>query len=179
MRGDKLRVIDSACYSIGRSDAAVIRVDCRATAMIDRALTLDLLPGELAVCRLEPGETVPSWAWIGAVVSVTRTTGELSVVCDAAAVPGDVTHTAGWRALRVRGPLDFDLVGILAGLSRTLAEAEVPIFAISTHDTDLVLVRQGQLERALRALDGAGHSIGNQDSSGVGTGGGGHAGSGG
>ncbi len=104
-------------------------------------LTLDLLDDELAVCRLPIGAPVPNWAWSGELTSITCTDDEMSVVCAAEPVPGDVTHTAGWRAFKVRGPLDFGLVGILAGISGALADAGVSIFAISTYDTDYILVR--------------------------------------
>jgi len=65
----------------------------------------------------------------------------------------------GWRALELRGPLDFDLVGILADLSATLADAGVSIFAISTHDTDYVLVRAHQLDQGVTALEAAGYRV--------------------
>jgi hypothetical protein len=123
-------------------------------------LALDILPDELAVCRLAADDPVPDWARSRGFTSVTRTEDELSVVCSANAVPDGITHTPGWRALAVRGPLDFGLVGILAGLSTVLAEAEVSIFAISTHDTDYVLVRAHQLDQAVAALEAAGYRVG-------------------
>jgi hypothetical protein len=81
------------------------------------------------------------------------------LVCAADPVPGDITYTADWRAFKVRGPLDFGLVGILAGISGVLADAEVSIFAISTHDTDYILVRGAQLEAAVTALRAAGYEV--------------------
>ena len=122
-------------------------------------LTLDLLSDELAVCRLPVDAAVPNWAWSGELTSITSTDDELSVVCTAEPVPDDVQHTAGWRAFKVRGPLDFGLVGILAGLSQTLADAGVSIFAISTYDTDYILVRDTQLNAAVEALKGAGFQV--------------------
>lgn len=122
-------------------------------------LTLELLADEVAVCRLPVDASVPNWVWSGELTSITATDDELSLVCAADAVPADVVHTAGWRALKVRGPLDFDLVGVLAGLSTTLADAGVSIFAISTYDTDYVLVRAEQLDTAVAALEGAGYRV--------------------
>jgi len=122
-------------------------------------LTLDLLSDELVVCRLPVDVAVPNWAWSGELTSITSTDDELSVVCAADPVPDDVQHAAGWRAFKVRGPLDFGLVGILAGLSSTLAESGVSIFAISTYDTDYILVQGEQLEAAVEALDGAGYRV--------------------
>ena len=122
-------------------------------------LTLDFLHDEFAVCRLPVDAAVPNWAWAGELTSITSTDDELSVVCIADPVPVDVEHTPGWRALKVRGPLDFSLVGILAGLSGILADAGVSIFAISTYDTDYILVRGEQLETAVEALKAAGHEV--------------------
>ncbi len=121
-------------------------------------LTLDLLDGELAVCRL-PGEAPPpEWA-VGALVSITRAADELSVVCDATAVPPGVTKESGWRGLAVRGPLDFALIGVLASLAEPLAAADVPVFVVSTYDTDYVLVPGERLDAALEALRDVGHSV--------------------
>jgi hypothetical protein len=122
-------------------------------------LTLDLLPDELAVCRLPVDAPVPNWVWAGELTSITSTDDELSLVCGARAVPAGIKHTADWRALKIRGPLDFNLVGILAGISSVLAEAGVSIFAISTYDTDYILVRGAQLETAIAALEGDGHEV--------------------
>lgn len=113
---------------------------------------------ELAVVRLPAGDAPPGWAR-GAFVSVTRTEQELSVVCDAAAVPSDVTAERGWRRLEVRGPLDFALTGVLASLAGPLAEAGVPVFVISTHDTDHLMVKGDRLAHAEAALRAAGHRV--------------------
>ena len=122
-------------------------------------MTLDVLPGRLAVCRLAPSASVASWMQAGPLWSVTRTDAELSVVCAEGAVPEGVTAETGWRALRVRGPLAFELTGILADLARTLAEAGVPIFAVSTFDTDVLLVKADRLDDAIDALRAAGHEV--------------------
>lgn len=122
-------------------------------------MTLDVLPGRLAVCRLAPDAALAPWMGEGALSSVTRTDAELSVVCDETRVPDGVTAEGGWRALRVRGPLAFDLTGILAALSAPLAEAGVPIFAVSTFDTDVLLVKAGRLADAAAALHAAGHEV--------------------
>jgi len=127
--------------------------------MKETKLTMDILPDELAVCRLPSDTAIPDWAWSEGFTSVTRTEDELSVVCAAEPVPAYIKHTPGWRALKVWGPLDFSLVGILAGLSNILADAGVSIFAISTYDTDYILVRGGQLDAATEALKAAGHEV--------------------
>jgi uncharacterized protein len=123
-------------------------------------LELRVLPGALAVARLRPGEPVPAWASAaGALHAVVRTAGELSVVCDDAAVPAGVRAERGFRALAVAGPLDFALTGVLAALAVPLAEAGVPIFAVSTYDTDHLLVRAERLGEAIAALEAAGHRV--------------------
>lgn len=123
------------------------------------SLSLDLLPGRLAVCRLAPDAPLVDWMWSGPVASATRTEAELSVVCSEESVPDGVRAERGWRALRVRGPLLFDLTGILASLTAPLAEAGIPIFSLSTFDTDIVLVRDVDLGAALSALRSAGHTV--------------------
>ncbi|MFZ6030862.1 MAG: ACT domain-containing protein [Chloroflexota bacterium] len=120
--------------------------------------TLALLSDTLAVCRLEAQAPFPEWAQ-GELVALMRSVDELSVVCTAGAVPAGVQAEPDWRALRVQGPLDFSLVGVLAELSNVLADAGVSIFAISTYDTDYLLVKASTLEKAVRALQAAGHVV--------------------
>ena len=112
-----------------------------------------------AVCRLAPDAPVPVWAVGGPFSSVTRTPDELSVVCAAAAVPPELPASRDWRALRVDGPLDLALVGVMAALAAPLAAAGVSIFPIATHDTDWILVPDPQLDRACDALARAGHEV--------------------
>ncbi len=122
-----------------------------------QALTLSVLPETLAVCRLGPDEALPPWANAGDFRAVTRTSSELSIVCAEASVPPAVTANRGWRAIVVDGTLDFALTGVLAALASPLASAGVSIFAMSTYDTDYVLVKQDTLDRAVAALAAAGH----------------------
>jgi len=111
------------------------------------------------ICRLNPEAEVPAWAGSGDLVSVTRTADELSIVCAEAAVPEGVRVDRGWRSFKVKGPLDLSLIGVLASLSGPLAQAKVNIFAVSTYDTDYLLVKQAQLARASEALIQAGHCL--------------------
>jgi hypothetical protein len=124
-------------------------------------LTLFVLRERLAVCRLAPDAPVPAWALgpTSGFRSVTHTPEELSLVCAEEHVPASVTAERGWRGLRVAGPLAFSLTGVLAALAQPLAEAGVPIFTLSTYDTDYVLVKETDLNRALSALRDAGHRI--------------------
>jgi hypothetical protein len=117
-------------------------------------MEVSVLPGTLSVCRLHASERVPSWALElhEGFVSITRTPDELSIVCPEEAVAPDTESEDGWRALVVPGPIPFSQTGVLAALANPLAAAGIPIFAISTFDTDYVLVREPDLERALAAL---------------------------
>ncbi|HEX9074790.1 MAG TPA: ACT domain-containing protein, partial [Anaerolineae bacterium] len=104
-------------------------------------LTLSIVPGTFAICRLERAASIPEWAHIG-FFSTVRTPDELSIVCKEEIVPEGVLCEKGWYCLKVRGPLDFVLTGILASLAVPLAEAGISIFAISTYDTDYFLVKE-------------------------------------
>ena len=119
---------------------------------------LTLVPGEYAVWKLDPAAAFPADPG-GELFSVTRTRDELSVVASASAAPAAGPVERGWAALRVAGPLDFSLVGILAGLTAALADAGVSVFALSTHDTDWLLVKHTDLERAAAALRSGGHEV--------------------
>ena len=125
-------------------------------------MRLRILDTTLAVCRLDGDAPLPAWFALDAPAACAmRRDGELSLVCRDALVPAEgVTAERPWRALEVAGPLDFSLTGILASLATTLAEAEVSIFALSTYDTDVILVREAQLDAAVSALRGAGHDVG-------------------
>jgi uncharacterized protein len=121
------------------------------------ALPLSLLPGTYAVCRLDSGSPVPDWALSGPFFSVTRTRGELSIVCEEGSVPDGVLSEPGWRCIKIEAALPFGLVGILVSTLQPLAEAGVGIFAMSTYDTDYILVKSGDLDGATAALTQAGH----------------------
>ena len=121
-------------------------------------LTLSILPDTLSICRLDPNARVPDWADAHSFVSIARTADELSIVCPDQNVPVEVNATRGWRCLKVEGPLDLSL-GILTSLAAPLAEAQIGIFAISTFDTDYVLVKEQALTDAIAVLAKAGHIV--------------------
>jgi hypothetical protein len=123
------------------------------------SLELTLLPDPLAICRLPAATALPAWARAGGLTSVTWTSAETSLVCVAALVPPDVQADAGWRAFVVAGPLDFSLTGVLLSIAQPLADAGVSIFALSTYDTDYVLVKESALPAAVAALTGCGHRV--------------------
>jgi nitrilase len=122
-------------------------------------LSLIEIPGSFAVCKLPAEAGVPDWAWRGAVVSVARTADELSIVCTEDAVPCEILCQRGWRCMRVAGSMPFETVGVLAGLTRPIAEAGIGVFAFSTFDTDYLLIRQGDYAAAIAALKADGHEV--------------------
>jgi hypothetical protein len=119
---------------------------------------LTVLPGELSVWRLAADAPLPE-VDPGSFFSVTRTEDELSIVSSSSEVPADVRVEAGWRCVRVEGPLAFEMTGVLADLSTPLARAGVPIYVVSTYDTDYLLVKAADLDHACSALQGDGHVI--------------------
>jgi hypothetical protein len=121
---------------------------------------LTVLPATLAVVRLAPEARIPAWATGGGFFSLTQTAEELSIVCEQSHVPADVAAIErDWRALKLEGPIPFGETGVVAGLSRPLAEAGIGIFVISTYDTDYLLVKATDLARACDALRSAGYEI--------------------
>ena len=129
-------------------------------------MNLTVLDGEFAVARLDAWAEIPGWATAGGMFSVTRTAGELSVICVAAAIPAGVRAERGWRCLCVAGPLPLSMTGVLSSLLVPLAAAGVSILAVSTHDTDHVLVPARSLPHAVACLRAAGHDVSEEKSDG-------------
>lgn len=120
---------------------------------------LQFIPGLYAICRLESKSGIPSWAAQGDFFSITRTKDELSIVCEEKNVPEGVLFAGGYAALKVQGPLDFSLTGILSSISAVLANANISIFALSTYDTDYILLRESDRTAASLALKNAGYIV--------------------
>jgi hypothetical protein len=118
-----------------------------------KPLNLSVLPTEFTVARVDPGAPVPEWALGGSLYSVTGTMEELSIVCESRLVPDGLQIESGWRALKVAGPLNFGEIGILAVLTRVLAEHGISVFVLSTYDTDYILVKNKNLQQAIAALN--------------------------
>jgi len=122
-------------------------------------LSLSILPETLAICRLEKEDGIPGWALGGSFVSITRTSEELSIVCTQTQVPEGVRRDAGWRCLKVEGPLNLSATGVLASFLTPLAREGISVFALSTYDTDYLLVKQKDLEKAVMVLSQNGHQV--------------------
>ncbi|MBB5081554.1 ACT domain-containing protein [Nonomuraea endophytica] len=123
-------------------------------------MELLLLTNEYSVCRLPAATAPPPPPAAAELYALTVTAEEVSVVCRSGAEPAGAKVESGFSALRVAGALDFSLVGILAALTAPLAEVRVSVFAISTFDTDYLLVRTADLPTAKAALEAHGHAVG-------------------
>lgn len=126
-----------------------------------KALDLFVLPQELCVTRLPPDAKLPGWSDQGGFCSITRTRDELSIVCEPVQVPDGFLSEPGWRAIEVKGPMQFSEVGILAGLTQPLARTGISIFVISTYDTDYILVKADDVRQAVDVLRTEGHRVDN------------------
>src|SRR6266446_6427454 len=122
-------------------------------------IELTLLSERFAISRLDASSPIPHWATQGPFFSVTRTGDELSVVAELSHVPPGVLSQPGWRVLKVHGPFVLTEIGVLAALAAPLAEAKISLFAVSTFDTDYLLVSSETLLAAIAALEQAGHTI--------------------
>lgn len=120
-------------------------------------LFLTLLDETFTVHRLTPDAQVPATALASSFFAITQTGEELSLVLPDSVEVESEKSEADWACFKVEGPLEFGLVGILAGISSTLAEAGVSIFAVSTFDTDYILVKRKQLQVTREALTSAGY----------------------
>jgi hypothetical protein len=130
--------------------------------MPEHALTLILLPDEYSVCRLLGDAHLPesSQERSDDFLSITRTRDELSIICATSKAPvGAHARSDGWRCLKVKGPLDFSLTGVLHAITAPLAREKLSLLAVATFDTDYVLVRSAELAQALSALTRAGHEV--------------------
>jgi hypothetical protein len=127
--------------------------------MNSKNLELETLPETFAISKLSPIENIPSWAVSGSFYSISKTSEELSVVCEQKLIPEDVKTENGWRCLKVKGPLDFSLSGILSSLAYPLAENSISIFAISTFDTDYLLIKEKNFRDAVTILRKYGHRV--------------------
>ena len=125
-------------------------------------MRLRVLAGRYAVCRLAASDPLPSWFSLsgGAFAAVVRRgEEELSLVCASDAPPADAVAERDWVALEIDGPMEFTLTGVLASVAAPLADADVPIFALATYDTDVVLVPGARSGDAVGALRAAGHEV--------------------
>lgn len=117
--------------------------------------TMEALDGSYAICRLAAADPLPDWAQ-GEFVSVTRTKDELSVVCLQSQVPDSVQTERNWRTIKIIGPLDFSMTGVIASLTTLLSDVDISVFVVSTFDTDYLLVKAEKFAAAVETLQQAG-----------------------
>lgn len=127
--------------------------------MPEKVLTMKLLKEKFGVCRLNKDDLIPAWAENSNFYSITKTSEELSIVCSQEVIPGGISCEKDWRMLKVEGPLDFSLIGILSSISTILARAGISIFAISTYDTDYILVPDKEIDNAINVLSNEKYEI--------------------
>lgn len=127
--------------------------------MTQQAHQLEQFPEALAVVRLAPGAEIPAWAESSSIFSVTATATETSLVCSARGVPTKVVQHGPLTGFAVKGPLDLSLVGVLHRLLGPLVEEQISVFTLSTYDTDWILVRQADADRAAEAWRREGHEV--------------------
>ena len=128
-------------------------------------LKLRRLRGPYAIVRLAPDAPVPDWATKGEFTSISRTAHELSIVCQAGNLPADVSSPHRWICLKLEGPFPFSQTGVLLSFIEPLSNNGIPIFAISTYDTDYVLIQEEWTGAAISALQQAGHELWPRDES--------------
>ena len=121
-------------------------------------IKLETIEGEYSICRLSPDAPIPEWAEAG-FCSITRSENELSIVVKAGGIPEPLERENGWKMFRVAGSLDFSMVGVIAGISRVLADSVISIFVISTFETDYILVKSDQFDSAVTTLKTAGYEF--------------------
>lgn len=124
------------------------------------AITLKQLDGTYGIARLAPDTTIPAWADGDGFVSISRTDDELSVVCREARIPAEVKRDTGWTAFKFIGPFAFDETGILLSVIQPLSDNGIGIFAVSTFDTDYLLVKKANAPAVRKHLAESGHEIG-------------------
>ena len=126
---------------------------------MEHQLTVVVYAEIYAVCRLDAQVAVPEWAKGAEFISITRTASELSIVCQEDTLPAEISAERNRRLMRIEGPLAFSLTGVLASVTAPLARAEISIFAVSTYETDYLLVSDKDLQKATEVLEAAGHPV--------------------
>ncbi|APC40849.1 ACT domain-containing protein [Clostridium estertheticum] len=131
--------------------------------MSEKILTMKLLNEKFSVCRLNKNEQIPEWVKNSSFYSISKTSDELSIVCSQDSIPSNIKCEKDWRILKVEGPLDFSLIGIISSISTILALKRISIFAVSTYDTDYILVKNKDIDNAILALSNERYEIINQE----------------
>ena len=124
-----------------------------------KTFVISVLKDDYKVCRMNAFDGVPDWALETPVSSVTRTAEELSIVCPDSVAPKELQSEQEWKCLKIHGPLGFEEVGIISGLTKVLADANISVFVMSTFETDYILVKRMNIEKAAKVLADQGHEV--------------------
>jgi hypothetical protein len=124
-----------------------------------RVFNLILLEGDFAICQLDAASDLPDWVFKSDLYSITRTSDELSIICRHDQLPESLLCEPGWRLLKIKGSFTFDEIGVLSALLAPLAAGGISILAISTFNTDYLLIKTQNLDQAVHILQEAGHKI--------------------
>ena len=122
-------------------------------------LYISVLPDNYSIYRFKSESEIPDWILSSDFYSVTKTKDEISVVGPQTDKTINSICNRDWRVLKIAGPLDFSLIGIIADVSITLKNKNIPLFIISTYDTDYILIKQKDLNKGIKALEEKGHKI--------------------
>lgn len=110
--------------------------------MQSHKFALTVLKGRFGICKLEKESEILEWIFKNDFFSITRTSEELSIICQESDIPENIKAEKNWRCLKIEGPLNFGLIGVIAEISRILANQSIGIFVLSTYDTDYVFVKE-------------------------------------
>jgi hypothetical protein len=127
--------------------------------MTQRQLKLSILKDKYGICTLPNTASIPEWALMQSLISITRTKKELTIVCRQDLIPSEYQPDLNWRCFRVEGTFDLNQTGVISSISLPLADAGISIYVISTYNTDYFLVKEKNLEQTISVLSGCGHSI--------------------
>lgn len=122
-------------------------------------MRLKLLDKRFSVCRLDDNGQLPLWAIKGDVFAITKIEGELSVICEEEYAPKDILSEDGYRIIKIDEKLEFSMIGVLAELCEVMKNAEISILAVSTYDTDYILIKEVNVNRATEFLQRAGYEF--------------------
>jgi hypothetical protein len=121
---------------------------------------LKVLQKKYSILKFQTDSALPDWIYLSDFYSITKTNEELSVITEQPDPANDkITGSKDWRVLKIIGPLDFSMIGVIADISNILKDARVPIFTISTYNTDYILVKQKDLDVTIRALRNKNYNI--------------------
>jgi hypothetical protein len=124
-----------------------------------KSFVISVLKDDYKVCRMNAFEGIPEWILDTPLSSITRTAEELSIVCPISVAPDQLKYEQDWKCLKIHGPFGFDEVGIISNLTKVLADADISVFVLSTFETDYILVKRLNIEKAAKILSDKGHEL--------------------